>query len=213
MLILPLLVATLADSPVYGGVTAVGYVNTSLPPGFSLISNPLINKTDSRIAALFPGDYADGSKIHVLRSTGFVTVEYFADSKEWLPAEDAQIELFPGEGFFFENAGRTAGLVTFVGEMAQGSLTNHIPAGYSLRGSMVAAQGTLDRWEFPAEPGDEIFIWDTQAQRYDGYYFDDFELRWVPSPPPITVGSAFYVFKEKAADWVETFSIIPKQDD
>jgi hypothetical protein len=76
---------------------------------------------------------------------------------------------------------------------------------------MVAAQGTLDRWEFPAEPGDEIFIWDTQAQRYDGYYFDDFELRWVPSPPPITVGSAFYVFKEKAADWVETFSIIPKQ--
>ncbi len=56
-------------------------------------------------------------------------------------------------------------------------------------------------------PGDQVFVFDSAAKRYDLYYFDDFESRWVPSPPPIRPGSAFCVFKQKAADWVETFSI------
>src|SRR5262249_10890421 len=155
--------------PVYGSINAVGYVNTALPPGFSLISNPLFNTVDSRLSSLFGGNYADGSKIHLLRPDGFITVEYFANSKEWLPEEYAEIELFPGEGFFFFNAGSTAGLVTFVGEIFQGTLTNQIPAGYSLRGSMVPAQGTLDHWDFPADPGDQVFIFDSKKQQYEGY--------------------------------------------
>jgi hypothetical protein len=208
MLIPSLIFATLAFDG-FGSINTLGYVNVSVPPGFSLLSNPLINRVDSRIFKLFGGDYPDGCKIFLLRSGGFITVEYFADSKEWLPAEYAAIELFPGEGFFFQNAGSTL-TITFVGEVPQGTLTNHIPAGYSLRASMVPTQDTLDHWDFPAEPGDQVFILNPKTGGYTGYWFDEFELRWQPSPPPFTVGEAFYVFKGKAADWVETFSVIPR---
>lgn len=201
-----LILTTLAIEPGFGTVNAVGYVNVPVPPGFSLLSNPLINKADARISGLFRGDYADGCQLFVLRPGGFVVAEYFADSQEWLPAEVAELKLYPGEGFFFLNVGKTV-TVTFVGEVPAGTLTNHIPAGFSLRASMVPVQSTLDRWNFPADPGDQVFVLNSLGQGYTSYTFDEFELRWLPSPPPITPGQAFYVFKQKPADWVEVFSI------
>src|SRR5262245_57384389 len=78
---------------------AVGYVNTSLTPGLSLISNPL-SREDSRIADLFANSsiVPDGATIYVLGSTGYVTARFDASLSQWVPPETAEIELLPGEG-------------------------------------------------------------------------------------------------------------------
>src|SRR5687767_7867980 len=99
-------------------VNAVGYVNLSLPTGYSMIANPL-NTTNNTIGSLLT-DLPNFSNLLKWTGSGF-NVATFAFGA-W---DQPNITLNPGEGAFV-NLGSAATL-TFVGEVMQGSLTNPVP--------------------------------------------------------------------------------------
>jgi hypothetical protein len=90
----------------------------------------------------------------------------------------------PGEGFWIKPGGPTPLSVTFVGEVPQGSLSKPLAGGnnFNLVGSQVpqalplGSTGEANTLEFPAVPGDSVYIFDSGIQNYKSSYdfFEDF---------------------------------------
>jgi hypothetical protein len=97
--------------------------------------------------------------------------------------------------------------VTFVGEVPTGSLSNPIPAGFSIRSSQVPQAGRLVAdLGFPAAEGDTVYQFNNAANSYNSSTFDLGE--WVPAGEPnIKVGESFFVRKAAPATWTRTFNV------
>jgi hypothetical protein len=195
-------------------VNAVGYVNTTLLPGFNLISNPLDNKTGNTIANLFgtgvQGTIPGGLTIYYFNATtdSFVSTAWDDIDNAFLPAANAQQAIPPGEGAFVFNPGNANVTVTFVGEVPQGAASNsQLPQGFSIRASTVPAGGPITGMQFPAAPGDIIYEWNPTTDAYVSNSFDDIDNAWLPAVPNIDVGEAFFLFKNAAATWTRNFSV------
>src|SRR5688500_12606478 len=151
-----------------GGVVSqnmVGYVNLPLPWGMSFISNPFL-QTNATVASLFP-TAPNGAQIMKLVNGDYVTVTYSADRGGWV---GPQLEVPLGVGFFFINPARYTFMQTFVGEVALGSLTNHLPAGVSLEGSLLPQSGSINTLHnIPGQPGDIIFIFVNEGEARGRY--------------------------------------------
>jgi len=188
-------------------VNAVGFVNTVLPSGFSMISNPLNGATNT-ITALFQGaPVPNGSKVYKFNpGTGGFAANSFLFGN-W---SDTTMTLLPGEGVFFKNNG-VAFTNTFVGNVPAGALTNAIPSGFSIVSSQVPQQGLVDTdLLFPAANGDALFFFNNGTGNYDRYGF--LFGSWAgpggsTTAPLVAVGQAFWVKKSVAVNWVRTFSI------
>ena len=192
-------------------VNAVGYVNTTLLPGFNLVSNPLDNKAGNTIANLFgngiQGTVPDGLVVYYYDSAtdNFVTAIYTFGIFE--PPNAASQVIPVGEGAFVFNPGTGNLTNTFVGEVAQGTASNQaLPAGFSIKASTVAVAGTATELELPAQPGDVIYKWDAVADSYVPFLADPFGGGWAPSPN-IAVGEAFFLFKNAAGTWTRDFDV------
>src|SRR6185369_5624503 len=158
-------------------VNAVGYVNTSLLKGFNLISNPLDNKaTDgNKIKNLFASlpagaqvFYFDGSKYSI------ASVDEFTGQ---IGGDAAETVLDPGNGVFVRVDGPTT--VTFVGEVPAGQTHNQIPKGFSIKASKVPQAGKVTAdLSFPTAAGDQIFVFDTAANKYITSTVDEFTGDW-----------------------------------
>jgi hypothetical protein len=198
---------------------AVGYVNMTLQPGFSLICNPLDN-TNNGINTLFAGA-PNQSRVYRFNADQTYTVATRLPTGTF----NSNIVMNPGEGFFFQLPAAAAPLnITFVGEVPQGSLSNPlIPGGYQIRSSQVPQALPLGRpnsaagvqtLNFPANVGDIVF-------RFNGTY-TSFSYRqlgmnpaaWtgagaVPDGPVINVGEGFFLFKAAGSPnaWTRTFSV------
>ena len=150
-------------------VNATGYVNKSIPAGFSIMSNPL-NNGENRIADVF-GPNPGPLTIYRYGDTGFTINFYDTELKEWIDGDEI---INPGEGFFVLNSGDAVN-ITFVGEVPQGDLSNHLPKGFSLRSSQVPQQGKLDvDLGFPTDEGVTVYQFGAAGysiSAYDG----DFE--------------------------------------
>jgi len=202
--------AALAAGEVYS-VNAVGYVNVSVPSGFSIIANPL-NAATNTVAALFgsvTGGVPDGTTIYKFDPiTGYSGNDF--SFGEWAKPNDT---LLPGEGVFILNSGQTAFTVTFVGEVPQGPLTNSMPLGFSLRSSIVPQSGKLATdLGFPLKDAANNDI-DFTIYRYNvpgkaaGYTGYAYEFgAWSEEPVP-AVGEGFFVQLPVATQWVRTFSV------
>jgi hypothetical protein len=200
-------------------VNAVGYVNTTLLPGFNLISNPLNNTTGNTIANLFgtgiQGTIPGGLAVYYYNSTTdqFVIAGYDDIDAAFLPAANAQQVIPPGEGAFVFNPNTTGNVtVTFVGEVPQGAASNQqVPPGFSIKASTVPAAGPITGMNFPTSPGDSIYEWNPTTDQYVPSTFDDIYNDWLPQVPQIDVGEAFFVFKtgNAAVNWDRNFSVNP----
>jgi hypothetical protein len=202
-------------------VNAVGYVNTSLLPGFNLISNPLNNTTGNTIANLFgtgiQGTIPGGLSVYYYNSTTdqFVIAGYDDIDNAFLPAANAQTVIPPGEGAFVFNPTAANVTVTFVGEVPQGAASNQqIPSGFSIKASTVPAAGPITGMNFPVQPGDSIYEWNPNTDQYVPSTFDDIDNAWLPQVPQIDVGEAFFVFKNvpgggASVAWDRNFSVNP----
>jgi len=188
-------------------VNAVGYVNTTLKPGYNLVSNPL-TATDQTIKALFASLPA-GTQVFKYNGTSFTTASKDDFTGEYLPPTAANLTVAPGEGVFVAlPAGTPDQTVTFVGEVPQGAASNQtVPAGLSIRSSTVPQTGLVTDLQFPGAPGDQIFKFNSTTQGYTTYSFDDFSGTWLPSVPTINVGEAVFVNKVAAAAWNRNFSV------
>lgn len=203
-----------AKAQVYSA-NAVGYVNLTLQPGFSLIANPLDN-TNNGINVLFAG-FPSTTRIYRFNADQTYTVATKVGANF-----NTNMVMDPGQGFFINIPGATPVTVTFVGEVPQGNLSNPlIPGAYQIRSSQVPQALNLGRpntpvgtqtLQFPANIGDVVF-------QFNGTYTTASFVnvaggRWSGAAgaegPIINVGSSFFLFKAAAGSpnaWTRTFSV------
>jgi len=102
--------SSFAQTPVYSQ-NVVGYVNVQAPAGFSLIANPLDNKTGNNLNTILPGVPVGTTVYKYDGATGFTSSVNFGT---WTP----DLILAPGEGAFIQLAAPAT--LTFVGEVTLG---------------------------------------------------------------------------------------------
>lgn len=178
-------------------VNAVGYVNLAIPQGWSMIANPL-NTTNNTIEALFSAATTpEETTIYKWDGTKYVSTT--AEFGDW---SQKGITLNPGEGCFM-NA-KSAFTNTFVGEVMQGALSNALPVGFSIRGSMVPQAGTATELGLTASVAEEdtIYQWTGATYKSATYEFGAWSVE-----PNIKVGEAFWMNKKLAGAWVRNFSV------
>lgn len=193
--------SAVAQTNVYS-VNAVGYINLTLPTGFSLIANQL-NSTNNTIGSLLTGLPNFSNFYKFVPGTGFdiATLVFGAWDKPGLT-------LNPGEGGFV-NLG-SPGALTFVGEVPQGSLTNAAPAGFSIRSSMVPQSGSIDALGLTPllSNFDNVYKWNGNG--YDIYtlVFGSWSVNGsAGSAPTVAVGEAVFLNLNNPISWVRSFSV------
>jgi hypothetical protein len=194
--------STVAQSNVYS-LNVVGYVNVDLPTGFTMIANPL-NATNNGINTVLP-DVPVGSLLYKFSGSFGSPAEFFGPGVGW----DVNLTLAPGEGAFISVP--SAKTVTFVGEVVQGNTTNSLPAGFSIRSSIVPQSAGLSSvLGFPAVAGDLVYFFNKATQNYAGGIYESFGGNlWDPAEPAPAVGQAFWVQKAAQANWVRNFTVAP----
>jgi hypothetical protein len=198
-------IATSVAQTVYS-VNAVGYVNVTLVPGFNMVANPLdagagLNTVPNLFSAM-----PNGSYVYKFDSSagGYITgAKAFG---RW-NASATNINLIPGEGAFVKNPTATNIIITFVGEVAQGSLTNPLPSGYALVSSQVPQEDTVDALGYPKANGDKLYLWDQALQTYRTFSYAFGKWSLPAGVPTVKVGEAFFSKKVNAAPWTRTFSV------
>lgn len=210
---------------------AVGYVNLSLPAGFSLIANPL-NGTNNSLNTILPlADNADGTTIYRFKPS----IQRYAESLTWVAGfgwvsadpDPALLVLPPGEGIFIKPSGPTPLTVTFVGEVPQGALSNPVLGGnkYAIASSQVpqalpigdsTPANAATTLQFPAAEGDTIYVFNSTTQRYKESYTYVAGFGWIsanvddPGPlgPTIPVATSFFLFRAGGSvNWTRNFSV------
>jgi len=178
----------------------LGYASITLPPGFSLIANPL-HAPNNAVAELFKG-WPDGTTLNKFDTRFFRLSENAVAHGKWTNASE---QLSPGEGAIFYNPTQDYKHHSFVGEVMQGHLSMPIPAGFSMRSSLVPQSGHLQEdLHFPITEGDVIHLFDRDRQKYVLYPFEN--GKWQSGAPVISVGESFWVAKTSAGNWTRSFT-------
>lgn len=195
----------MAQTPVYS-VNAVGYVNTVLHPGFSLISNPLI-AADNTLAGLFGGGKVPiNTVVYKYTGTGF-DINTYTDDEVFAPHPTQTVT--PGEGVFIKIPGTADVTVTFVGEVPTGPLTVDLPKGLSIRSSKVPQAGTATALGLVGQENDTFYQYvNTGVAATSGYKISTVQDgEWGPPLGSLKVGEAFFYKAATAGTWTRTFNI------
>jgi len=187
-------------------LNVVGYYNVTVPAGggLKMVVNQL-DTTNNTLAALIK-NVPDGTQFFKWTGSTYDGALYEdpGTGGEWSKSFD----LPPGDGGFLKNNSGTALTITFVGEVKQGNLTNAVPAGYNIEGSIVPQAGKLSTdLKLPAADGDQVFKW--TGGTYAGYLYEDPGTggEWSPSEPTADVGEGFFSRKNAAINWVRNFTV------
>jgi len=178
----------------------IGYASVSLPPGFSIITNPF--DSSATVEDTFK-KWPDGTSLNRFDTRLFRLVENAIKAGKWLaPGE----KLLRGEGAIFFNPTSDYKMASFVGEVRQGNLSAPVPSGFSLRASLVPQAGNLvEDLGFPIAEGDVIHLFDREQQKYFLHPYRD--GKWPAGPPVVAVGEAFWVAKSESRNWVQNLII------
>lgn len=197
-----------ADAQVYS-VNSVGYVNITIPVGYSMLANPLSapNNNLAAVLAVVP----DGTTVYRYDTStaGFLSKTFDSLDGAWLPANPA-FSFGPGVGLFIRNTGATPFTLTFVGEVKQGSLSTPLLAGFNIVSSQVPQQGTLTALSFPAVDGATVYRYVNDGIGGGGYVsatYDSLDAAWLPVQPTLKVGEAVWARMPSNAAWVRNFSV------
>jgi hypothetical protein len=183
----------------------VGYVNTPLPGGYTLLVAPLspnsTNDAESVLPALQSGD------VLLVWNGGGYNVDLFGGPGQWFDGDSyasiAVPALAPGVGFFYQN-NNAAKTNTFVGTV---QLTNAValPGGYSLVGSTAPVSDYLDgtNLNLPLLSGDVVLLWNGGGYNVDlyggpGQWFDGDSYAAI-ADPTVAVGQGFFFQNNNAS--------------
>jgi hypothetical protein len=190
-------------------VNAVGYVNTTLVPGFNLVSNPLNNTepNGNTIGNLF-GSLPDGTQVYRFAGSKFEIATKDELAGGYDPVSERNQTIMPGQGVFVKNNTTANQTVTFVGEVPQGNLVVNIPAGFSIVSSPVPQAGkvTPDLAFVPGN-GDQLYFWNKTQQKYSIHTYDATFGEYDVALPTLDVGEAFFIRKNAAGTWTRNFSV------
>jgi hypothetical protein len=196
-----------SDGPPFS-LNIVGYVNLVFPPGLSLLANPLYSQNYSNQVAYWWSDAPDGSQVlKYVPGAGYEVSTYDGLARAW---SNPGLEVPLGEGFYFRNPSSQAFTNTFVGEVRLGYLTNTLPAGYSMKGSLVPQAGSINSVHgIPGEANDELR---TLTNEFGGdgtqniSRFSAESNQWVPDLI-LNVGQGFWIHKQRSQNWVRYFEV------
>ena len=184
--------------PVYS-VNAVGYINVAIHHGINLVGLQL-DPIDHSISALFP-NMPEGTSISRAGEGGFTTNVY--QNGQWSRPEET---FAVGDGAFVINPASEDKVVTFVGEILQGELTNSIPRGLSIRCSMIPEAGKLSQvLGLRLAPFDNVYLVSNGVLNVFTYLPDG---KWKPSEPDLQVAESFLVNAAGPLDWAVYFDLI-----
>jgi hypothetical protein len=182
---------------------AIGYINLTAAPGYSLFSNPLIPESAGQTVARQLPVVRDGVSVFKLDGNGFIA-NNFLDG--W---SDTEMNLTLGEGWFFHNPTPDPFVLTLVGGVIDGRVVNRLPAGHSICANIIPQAGLLSgELSFPYTPGVNVFLFHHASGGYLAHRFD--ETGWFPVEPAVAISEAFWVQEPVPQDWVREFSIIPR---
>lgn len=194
--------AAMAMAQTVYSVNAVGYVNVTVQPGqFALLANPLNAATNTLDGVLV--DAPNNTQVFKFNPDGSYSIATKRLGK-WNGVTD--FTLNPGEGFFVKNGTATAMMLTFVGEVAQGTnVAVNVPAGFSMLGSAIPQAGKLTTdLKLPAKSNDKVFLFKNGS-------YDIFTYRlgkWSPSEPEIEVAQGFWFNAgTTGTTWTRSFSV------
>jgi hypothetical protein len=121
-------------------VNIVGYVNTAIPTGFSIICNPLNASPDNTVGTVMGQPPASVNLYKYNNTTGlYQTISWDSEFQEWSPATGT---INPGEGFYILNSGAPF-TQTFVGEVPTGTQDIPVGQGFNLIASKIPQTGRL----------------------------------------------------------------------
>lgn len=189
-------------------VNVVGYINLTVPAGYSMIANQLNASPDNTVTNIFKSAPSDFTvfKFNPLTSS-YIAITALGGG-EWDPIDNAGLTLSPGEGCFAFSP--SAFTNTFVGEI---SSTNSISirAGYNIYSSPLPLAGAVDTaLSMPIGADDTVFIWKPITRSYDGDTYLG-EGAWDGSSggvaPTVQVGQAFwYLNAGLAKNWTKNYT-------
>jgi hypothetical protein len=200
--------SSMAQSNVYS-LNIVGYVNKTIPSGYSILANPLkAGVTNGANEIMTP---IDGSQILTWNGAGYDYISYDSGFGGWVdagfnPANPPQLP--PGKAFFFFNPLPTT-TNTFVGEVVPApGVTNslNLVSGYNFVGSVLpasAANITAAPVSLPIIDGMQVLQWNGASYNYSSY--DSGFGGWIDAgfnpiaAPSYTVANGFFLFNPLAA--------------
>jgi hypothetical protein len=194
-------------------VNIVGYVNLSIPVGFSMIANQLNNSPDNQLATLIPTPPDQTTFYKFVNASSSYLIDQFADGA-WGGDTSGAMTLNPGEGVFVNSL--AAFTATFVGEVQLSTPAGALPiaTGFSIVSSPIPQQGFLDTDLNYGTPNDQetFYQFNNASTSYSINQWAD--AAWGGdaggNAPTIHVGEAFFVSNPGAAhSWTRTFSVGP----
>jgi len=217
-------VAALSSASVMAQVyslNAVGYINVTLTPGFSILANQL-NTTNNNLSPLLDAQIIaeqnpvtglgglNSCILYKYESGNFVILSPDAfNTPPWDQTYATNTTLNPGEAVFVNNESGSNVVVTFVGVVLEGSLTNTALAnagqggiGLNLISSIVPQAGRVDAdLGLPEVDGDIVYVFNPSTNAHPGYQTytgDEFNSPpWdapggQPGNPTVGVGQGFF---------------------
>jgi hypothetical protein len=185
-------------------INIVGYVNLSIPQGFSMIANQLNNSANNQLQTLFPAP-PNASFFYKFNGISYA-IDDFTDGA-WEGDTSGTMTMNPGEGIFINaTAPFTA---TFVGEVQLSSSTP-VAHGFNIVSSAIPQQGFLDTDLGYGTPGNAEFTYQFNGISYRINDFTDgaWEGDDGGAAPTIKVGEAFWIYNPNPAKtWSRTFSV------
>jgi hypothetical protein len=228
-------VSVIAQTNVYS-LNAVGYINVTCPPGFNIITVPLIESPDNTVGTVL--NNASGAlthdQVYFYTPSGGYSVNDTAktvgggftsttNANGW--ANNGTNVAAPGVGFWFLNNNSTNVVLTFVGTVPTGSITNTLVAGFNLVGSAVPMSGDIASNSISAltnyNVGDAVYTYDPTQPPVSAYTkytsgtgpFTHFgyNSNWSATGDPVipNVGQGFWYENNvgTTVSWVENYSV------
>jgi len=225
-------VAVYAQTNVYS-LNAVGYINVQIPPGWSILTCPLISSPDNTLGTLLPNTNEEfgrpgfHTQVFAMVNGSYVSPESAVapsvspDGSGWSLGGTA-ISINPGSGVFIYNPFTSNLPVTWVGTVPSGSLTNALTPGFNLVGSILPTYGDLVTNSLTTLTNptshDVIYTYDAIAQSFSYYeYFPAFH-GWgfdgstsnLQDPTTTNIVQGFFYYNASTTttnNWVENYSI------
>jgi hypothetical protein len=173
----------------------VAYLSMSLPPGYSLLANPLF-LPDNRVTQLFSGVSSNGFSIFKVDRNGLTANNYL--NGQWSVPD---MTLSPGEAWFFKNPYATTYSVLLVGYGPLGLSVESLPAGVSACSCPLPAMGGLQadlKYPVPSAGALGVSLWNGTG--WDEYSYSGGS--WTPGEPVIPLCSSFCVNNNHGVDWI-----------
>jgi hypothetical protein len=224
-------VSVMAQTNVYS-LNVVGYINAQIPPGFSILTCPLVATPDNTLNTLLPntnnayGGPNGGSPYHTqvyaFSGGGYNVIENAVstnlNASGW--SSGGLTTINPGQAVFIYNPLTTNETATFVGTVVSGPVTNVLSPGFNLIGSIVPATGDLVTnpiMNFTnAAKQDQVYAYDPTNQVFDIYSYTPGLGGWTSSsvlsdPIVSNVYTGFFYYNNTAFVtatnyWVEDYN-------